>query len=44
MFKLTDVNKNNAVDKNELKVCLRRLGFNMDASELDVLFNTFKGN
>jgi len=44
VFKLTDVNKNNTVDKNELKLCLRRLGFNMDVAELDTLFNAFKGN
>lgn len=43
VFKAVDVqNKNGRIEKTELQMCLRRLGLNLNQTEQDTLFNTFK--
>lgn len=42
MFKLIDINQNELINKQELKLGCRKLGLNPNDDEIDTLFNSFK--
>lgn len=44
VFKLIDINQNELINKQELKLGCRKLGLNPNDDEIDTLFNSFKEN